>query len=243
MLTDERINQLNEFLIKLGLPAGDYERLDLALTHSSFPFENKMPTSISNERLEFLGDAVLKLAVSRYLFERFPDYQEGDLTKIRSILVSDSTLAKVAGRLDLGKYMKIGFHEKKMGGAKRPSTLACAFEAILGAFYLDGRLDELYDFLVRQLEEEVTEIDQSVTKYNHKAMLQEYTQGGGMGLPEYVVINEDGPAHNRTFEIEVFVNEESVGRGTGKSKKEAQQKAAEMALNSLGLLDEENGQK
>ena len=147
------------------------------------------------------------------------------MTKIRSILVSDNRLSKIADRLDLGKYMNIGFHEKKMGGTTRPSTLACAFEALLGAFYLDGRLDEVYDFLVNQLAEEVTEIDQSVTKYNHKAILQEYTQGGGIGLPDYRVVGEDGPAHNRTFEIEVFVNDESVGHGIGKSEKEVATKS------------------
>lgn len=237
MLTDQRIAELNELISKLKLSIDNYEYLDRALTHSSYTFENKLSSLMNNERLEFLGDAVLKLIASSYLYDRFPEYTEGELTKIRSILISDNTLAKLAAQIDLGKYVKLGYHEKKMGGSNRPSNLACAFEAFLGAFYKDGKISLLYDFLIPLLEPEVTEIDQSAAKYNFKAILQEYAQGHAMELPEYRTIREEGPPHNKTFEIEVFVNEESLGLGVGKSKKEAQQKAAEMALTSLGLLE------
>ena len=240
MLTKQRINELNELLSKLGLTIDNYECFDKALTHSSYTFENKLPSLLNNERLEFLGDAVLKLIASRYLYDRFPEYAEGELTKIRSIIVSDNVLAKIAGDLELGKYLNIGFHEKKMGGTKRSSTLACAFEAILGAFYMDGKFHQLYNYLTNVLEPKVTELDQCVARHNFKAILQEYAQGKGMELPDYRIIKEDGPAHDKTFEIEVFVNEESLGHGNGKSKKEAQQKAAEMALNALNLLDKES---
>ncbi|HSA06672.1 MAG TPA: ribonuclease III [Candidatus Gastranaerophilales bacterium] len=237
MLTANRINELNQLVSELGLTIDNYEYLDTALTHSSYTFENKYSSLLNNERLEFLGDAALKIIVSKYLFERFPEYTEGELTKIRAVMVSDNMLAKLAFDLNLGKYLNIGFHERKMGGGKRPSTLACAFEAILGAFYLDGKIDQLSDFLVTLYEDEVTEIDQSASKYNYKAILQEYTQANSMDLPDYRIINEVGPAHDRVFEIEVFVNDESIGYGAGKSKKEAQQKAAEMALTSLGLIE------
>ncbi len=237
MPDDKRLQELKKLTINLGLSIDDYDYLDLALTHSSYTFENKLDSLLNNERLEFLGDAVLKLIASRYLYDRFPEYSEGDLTKIRSILVSDSILAKLARNLNLGKYLKLGFHEKKMGGAERSSNLACAFEAVLGAFYIDGKINQLHNFLVVLFEPEVSIIDQSVAKSNFKAILQEYTQGEYMCLPEYRVVKEEGPPHNKTFEIEVFVNDKSVGHGVGKSKKEAQQKAAEMALNSLKLLD------
>ncbi len=235
MIEIQRLEELKEFITKLDLSIDNFEYLDRALTHSSYTFENKLSALLTNERLEFLGDAVLKLIASSYLYDRFPEYSEGELTKIRSILISDNTLARLAAEINLGKYLKLGYHEKKMGGSTRSSNLACAFEAFLGAFYKDGRVSQLYDFLIPLLEPEVTEIDQSATKYNFKAILQEYTQAHGMDLPDYRTVKEEGPPHNRTFEIEVFVNEESLGYGVGKSKKEAQQKAAEMALASLGL--------
>ncbi len=240
MGTELRQTELNELLNSLGLEIDNYDLLDLALTHGSYTFENKLNSVENNERLEFLGDAVLKIIASRYLYDRFPEYQEGELTKIRSILVSDKTLAKLAEKINLGKYLNLGFHEEKMGGRTRSSTLACAFEAVLGAFYLDGKLEDLHRFLPELLEDEVTEIDQSWTKHNFKAILQEYTQGSNTGLPEYSIINEEGPPHNRTFEIEVFVNGEILGYGKGKSKKEAQQFAAKMALGALGLVEKED---
>jgi len=237
VLTDKRKIELDELLKNINLSIDDYSLLDVALTHSSYNFENKLEDIEDNERLEFLGDAVLKLLASRYLYNRFPEYSEGDLTKIRAILVSDSTLASVAAKINLDKYIKMGYHEAKLGGRTRLSTLACAFEAVLGAFYLNGEIKKLYDFLVKLFEDEVTEIDQSASKYNYKAMLQEYAQANGMLVPDYIVVKEEGPAHNKNFIIEVWVNGDKLGYGEGKSKKEAHQNAARMAAVALGLLE------
>ena len=237
MIDNKRKAELHELFGKLGITCVNFDRIETALTHSSYTFENKLSPLENNERLEFLGDAVLKLIASKYLHERFPEYSEGELTKIRAILISDQVLTKVAEKINLGKYLRMGYHEEKAGGRTRPSTLACAIEALLGALYLDGLMDELQTMLVNLLQDEVTEIDQSASKHNFKAILQEYTQGEGFDLPIYMVIREEGPAHNKTFEIEVIINEEICGFGSGKSKKEAQQKAAEMAVINLCLLN------
>ncbi len=228
---------LGELIENLNITCNDYALLNTALTHSSYTFENKLSSLMCNERLEFLGDAVLKLVASDYLHERFPTYAEGELTKIRAILISDSILAQIAEKINLSKYLRIGYHEAKMGGRTRPSTLACAFEALLGALYLDGKMDELESMLINLLEDEVTEIEQCAAKYNYKAILQEYTQAEGIDLPLYNIAEESGPPHDKTFEIEVLINGEVCGFGTGKSKKEAQQKAAELAVRSLNLLE------
>jgi len=240
MVNKKRKAELNELLQSLDLTCHNYDRLDTALTHSSYTFENKLSPLESNERLEFLGDAVLKLIASDYLHERFPDYSEGELTKIRAILISDNTLTKIANQINLSKYLKVGYHEEKLGGRTRPSTLACAFEAMLGALYLDGKIHDLQLTLISLFEDTVTEIDKSTSKYNFKALIQEYTQAEGGGLPEYRILKEEGPPHSRSFEIGVFINDELCGIGAGKSKKEAQQKAAEMAARSLGLISEES---
>jgi len=237
MVDENRKTEIDEFLERVNLVVDDYSLLDTALTHSSYSFENKLTESDDNERMEFLGDAVLKLIASKYLYERFPEYSEGELTKIRAILVSDKTLAHLAAGIELDKYLKIGYHEDKLGGRKRSSTMACALEAILGAFYLDGKMDSLSDFLTELFKNEVTEIDQSASKYNYKAMLQEYVQGKGLEIPEYLVVQEEGPAHDRIFRIEVFVDGASLGFGEGKSKKEAHQIAAKSAVIALGLLE------
>ena len=237
MLNDKRKTELDELLNNLNLSIDDYSLLDVALTHSSYNFENKLAEIKDNERLEFLGDAVLKLLASRYLYERFPEYPEGDLTKIRAVLVSDNTLAHIAAKINLDKFLKIGYHEAKLGGRTRLSTLACAFESVLGAFYLDGKIENLYDFLVNLLKDDVTEIDNSASKYNFKAMLQEYAQSNGMKIPEYIVVEEKGPAHSKVFAVEVWVNGEKMGFGEGNSKKEAHQIAARIAAVALGLLE------
>lgn len=216
----------------------NYELYDKALTHSSYTYENKLSAYDNYERLEYLGDAVLKLVVSEYLFERFPDYREGELTKIRAVVVSDAALADVARAIDLGEFIVFGQSEARSGGARKVSNLACAFEALLGALYLDGKMPEIRDFLRNQLENVITEIDLSKTKDNYKAALQELTQADGGTLPTYRTVKEVGPSHNRVFHIEVLVNGEMVGYGTGRSKKEAQQQAAKQALEALNALED-----
>ncbi len=239
MINEKRKNELDKLLIETKLHIDNYSLLDIALTHSSYNFENKQDNCEDNERLEFLGDAVLKIIVSKYLYDRFPNYNEGELTKIRAFIVSDNTLAKLAAEIHLDKYLKIGFHEAKLGGRKRSSTLACAFEALLGAFYLDGKIDIITEFLIELLQDEVTDIDNSASKYNYKAMLQEYTQANEMGIPDYIVIKEEGPPHKKIFNIEVWVNGIKLGFGSGKSKKEAHQNAAKAAVFELGLIEEQ----
>lgn len=237
----ERYSVLKQFLLELGLEASEDSLwlYDQALTHSSYTYEHKFSSLKNYERLEFLGDAVLKLTISQYLYERFPYYREGDLTKIRAVIVSDAVLAVFAERLQLGDYMVFGPCEAKSGGKNKVSNLACAFEALLGALFLDGQMAFINRFIETLIEDEVTKVDLSKTKDNFKAALQELTQGDGHGLPEYMTVNEEGPAHSKLFYVDVVINGEVLGRGCGKSKKEAQQMAAKMALECLNQLPEE----
>lgn len=238
-MEEYRIYQIDELLTGLGLPTPqNYELYDQALTHSSYTYETRQSSLSNYERLEFLGDAVLKLLISEFLFEMFPHYREGDLTKIRAVIVSDAHLSKMAEQIHIGAYMVFGASEARSGGAKKSSNLACAFEALLGALFLDGALAEAREFLRHLLEEEIEKVDLSKTKHNFKAALQEFTQSHGDGLPVYRMVKETGPSHNRTFHIEVLVKHEVVGFGMGKSKKEAQQSAAKVALEVLNELDE-----
>ncbi|MBY0450218.1 MAG: ribonuclease III [Cyanobacteria bacterium] len=241
-MDDRRRLQLDTLMESLDLSPIEtpsvYDLFDRALTHSSFTYENKLNSLENYERLEFLGDAVLKLIVSEYLFERFPDYREGELTKIRAVIVSDATLADFARLMELGEFMVFGKSEARNNGANKVSNLACGFEAFLGALFLDGRLVEIRHLLVSLLEEQVTLVDMSKTKDNYKAVLQELTQAEGHGIPAYRTVLEEGPPHNKTFFIEVLVNQEPVGHGQGKSKKEAQQSAAKMALEVFNALEE-----
>jgi ribonuclease-3 len=162
---------------------------------------------------------------------------EGDLTQIRAVLVSDRTLFQIADKFNLGNYIKLGFHEEKMGGRTRQSTIACGFEALLGALYLSAKIDDLENMLVHIIEEEVTIIDESASKFNYKAILQEYTQAKYNSLPVYKIINEEGPDHEKIFEVYVKVNDEITGIGKGQTKKFAQQEAAKDAITNLGLVE------
>lgn len=204
-----------------------------ALTHSSFTYENKHHTTDNYERLEFLGDAVLKLVASEYLIEVFPHYREGELTKIRSVVVSDAMLAEFARTLNLGHYIIFGPNEAKQGGAKKQSSLACCFEALLGALFITGYFQKARDILIPFLDAEVPRIDCDPTKQNYKATLQEYTQGEGLGLPDYQTTSQQGPSHSRIFQVDVLIANKVIGQGEGRSKKEAQQNAAEDALVNL----------
>ncbi|MDD3419532.1 MAG: ribonuclease III [Candidatus Gastranaerophilales bacterium] len=239
MFSDEREKDLKLFLKEQRLKCSNLVLLDMALTHSSYINENRLEADSDYERLEFLGDAVLKLIISDYLFNIFPEYDEGRLSKIRSIIVSDTVLASFARKIGLQDYIQVGPAEEKQGGRLRESTLACAFEAVLGALYLDGRLENLYSFLIDLASREVEFIDKNDVFYNPKAILQEFTQEKYKILPIYETVLESGPAHDKTFVVQVMVKDQKVGQGQGKTKKEAQQKAAYDAIEKLGLIKDE----
>ena len=239
MISADRFKQLHEFLNSVNLTC-DTEHINIALTHSSYCYENDLPFEQCNERLEFLGDAVLKLVISNYLYKRFPHYHEGDMSPIRSIVVSDETLYKISEKINLKKYIQLGFAEDSNGGRNRHSTIACAFEAILGALYLDGKLNDAISFLQKLFEDEITHVDKEGIKANPKALLQEYYQAFSNSVPEYVLTNQEGPPHNRTFYIDVFFEGEYLASGRGTTKKAAQKDAARIACEKLKLLGDEN---
>lgn len=230
--------KIDNLLDKIGFKIENTQNVELALTHSSFSSENNLGTLENNERLEFLGDAVLKLACSEFLYKTFPKEREGVLSKFRSILVSDKLLAEYAGTIALRDYIKIGYNEEKTGGRKRLSIAACAFEALLGALYLETSQDELYKFLEPFFINAAKDISQNLPKLNAKATLQEYTQKMSKDLPEYMTLKESGKAHEKCFEIAVLYHGGELARGFGRTKKEAEQEAAYRACVGLGVIDE-----
>ena len=219
--------------------SADENLLRLALTHPSFTKEKGELDSLENyERLEFFGDSVLKLFTSKLLFETYPDYPEGKLSKIRSILVSDFTLSKIAFEIGLDKEIILGHAEEKQGGRKRESNLACSLEAVLGAYYLSGKEKAVEKFLSNYLLPYASDIDQHFEKYNAKDVFQQYTQGIDKTLPEYTTLSMQGPAHAPVFEVELSWHDEVIVVCKGKTKKEAQQECAYEACKKFGLIQE-----
>ena len=181
------------------------------------------------ERLEFFGDAVLKFVISEYLLERFPDYDEGQLTEIRSVLISDKTLGELAKNINLSKYILLGKQVQM-----RPSIMAQSLEAILGAIYTDLGIIQSQNFIVRFFGNLATNVDRDDVKDNFKAELQEYTQSKAQGTPVYSVLTVDGPPHEPLYSVSVAIGGSTVAAGSGKSKKSAEQQAAKAALEILG---------
>lgn len=215
------------------------ELFEIAITHPSYTKEKDLPSQKSYERLEFFGDSVLKLYSSELLLKKFPEYDEGKLSKIRSFLISDSTISKIALNIGLDKVIKLSQSEEKQGGRKRESNLACAFEAVLGAYYLDGKQSEVKNFLEHCLLEYIDDIEKHFEKFNAKAILQEYTQSQTKDLPEYQVISITGPDHKPTFEVQVSYCGKILGKATGSTKKEAEQNSAYIACEKLGIIKEQ----
>lgn len=226
VLSARRLKELDELLGKLHVSCGRMVLINEALTHSSYTQEH--PGSSDYERLEFFGDAVLKFVISEYLIDRFPDYNEGQLTEIRAVLVSDKVLGEIARTIGLDRYILLG-RQVQM----RPSIMAHALEAMLGAIYQDQGLFHVQNVIVRLFGAHATEIDRDEAKQNFKAQLQEYTQARGQGLPAYTVLSTDGPPHAPTFSIAVSVAGEALATGSGTSKKEAEQEAARSAMEKL----------
>lgn len=219
-----------------GIKIDNSDLFRRALTHPSYTKSNDLDFTENYERLEFLGDAVLKLVTSEILFKKYPDYAEGNMSKVRSIVVSDSILSKIAHKIGLCDLIIVAKHEAKLGLANIESVCACSFEAVLGAFYLDGKLENLKVFLADVLTPYIEEVDANFEKYNAKAKLQEYTQSLNKEIPVYKLVGEMGPAHNKIFSVEVFYKGEFVAAGQGKSKKDAEQHAAYEACKVLGVI-------
>ncbi len=237
MLSAARKNQIKVLSKKLNINLIDEELIDEALTHPSYNFELNKDNEPDYERLEFLGDSVLRICVSDFLFCKYPDYDEGKLTKIRGFVVSDKFLAEIAENLGIKEYINIGIHEEKDGGRDKESILACSFEAILGAIYKANGFSYVKDFIIKIYSSLNTDVDYIMYKYNAKELLQQYTQGINKDLPQYSIIKETGLAHDKTFEASVTYHGEEIGRGIAKTKKEAERAAAIQALKKLQVCD------
>ena len=213
---------------KLGYEFKDPSLLETALTHSSYANEFSCP---SNERLEFLGDALLGCVISVLLYEKHPSYTEGDLSKIRSRVVSGANFAKYAEMLGLGERIRLGKGEESTGGRERESNNANAFEALIGALYLDAGYEKTFEVVSRLFRDAIEEGD---LPHDSKTQLQEVSQSVFGKTPEYRVLSEEGPPHERTFTVEVRISSDLAGTGKGRSKRQSEQSAARDALRKLG---------
>lgn len=222
------------FARRLGLPFTDFLLLSRALTHRSYL--NEHPEALEdNERLEFLGDAVLDFLVGAWLYNHFPEMAEGELTRLRSALVRTEQLAAFAAAINLGRAMRLGHGEDEGGGRQRPALLCGTFEAMIGALYINSGFSAVRDFIEPLLESAAFEILSDRREQDPKSLLQEWVQSQGFAPPAYRTLSADGPEHDKTFEIEVVVDGKPFGRGRGHSKQAAAKAAARSALDSLGL--------
>ncbi|UII57863.1 ribonuclease III [Cytobacillus spongiae] len=223
------------FQEKLGIQFDNESLLKQAFTHSSYVNEHRKKPHEDNERLEFLGDAVLELTVSQYLYKKYGMMSEGELTKLRAAIVCEPSLVTFANDLVFGDLVLLGKGEEMTGGRTRPALLADVFEAFIGALYLDKGLDAVLQFLEKYV---FPKINAGAFSHvmDYKSQLQELIQRDGLGLIEYKILSEKGPAHNREFISQVALNGQELGAGKGRSKKEAEQHAAQMALVKLKEL-------
>lgn len=201
--------------------------LKTALSHTSYAYEHKGQEN--NERVEYLGDAVLELIVSEYLYHKYPDLPEGEMTKTRAYAVCEQSLAQVANRYSFSDFLLVGKCEVVTDGKHRPSILADAVEAVIGAIYLDGGMESAKHFILPNLESTIEEYIKQGNK-DYKTQLQEKLQVNGDVKIEYIVLEESGPDHDKNFKVKVMCNEKEIGIGEGKSKKEAEMEAAKRAL-------------
>lgn len=211
----------------------DKDLLKRALTHRSYLNELKYKDAKHNERLEFLGDAVLELLITKYLFENYPERPEGELTSFRAAVVRTESLAETAGELNIGEYLYMSKGEESTGGRERPYILANTIEALLGAFYVDGGITPCKQFVDTYMVPKLPKIIEDRLDIDPKSKLQEIAQELYKYTPTYELVEETGPDHDRTFIMKVIVNNEEFGQGEGKNKQEAEQNAAEAALNKL----------
>jgi len=232
MRPDETKARCAELEARLGHSFRNAALCETALTHTSWVNEAGQPERSDNERLEFLGDAVLDLVVSDLLMRRFPDRREGDLSRARAALVSEPGLAQVAVALELGRFILLGKGEERTGGRGRPSILANALEALMGAIYVDAGFDAAAAVASRLFESRIEEVDQHA-RLDYKSRLQERAQAVWQTAPVYEVVAEEGPDHDKRFEVALSLAGRPYGRAIGRSKKEAEQGAAAAALEAI----------
>ena len=223
---------LEEFQGKIRYYFNDKELLIEALSHSSYANEKRKGRN-SNERLEFLGDSVLSIVVSQYLFEHFTHLPEGELTKIRAALVCEKSLYEFAKQIDLGEHILLGKGEENTGGRERVSILADAFEAVIAAVFLDGGLEAAKRHILKFIPKDIDD-RKPVSFSDHKTILQEIIQKNPEEKVEYKLVGQSGPDHNKAFKVQVRLNSNVIGTGIGRSKKEAEQMAAKEALELMG---------
>ncbi|MHC0037197.1 ribonuclease III [Pseudoneobacillus sp. C159] len=223
-----------QFQEDIGIQFTDERLLRQAFTHSSYVNEHRKRPFEDNERLEFLGDAVLELTVSQFLYKKYTMMSEGELTKLRAAIVCEPSLVNFANELSFGRLILLGKGEEMTGGRERPALLADVFEAFIGALYLDKGIETVIEFLEKNVYPKI-----HTGAFSHvmdfKSQLQELVQRDSLGILEYRILQEIGPAHNREFKSQVSLNGGDLGIGIGKSKKEAEQHAAQMALQKLKL--------
>ncbi len=214
----------------LGYSFKNIKLLENALTHTSF----KTPYNPSNERLEFLGDAILGMVISEYLFKKFPNYSEGKLTKIKSVVVSSVTLAKIGIEMDLKRHVSVG-KGLTTGSSLPKSLIANVFEAIIAAIYIDGGLKAVFDFILKHLDNEIDIVCNNKHEKNYKSILQHFCQKEQGHIPKYKIIKQSGPDHKKTFEVVTLINNVEYCTGLGNNRKNAEQIAARKTLESLSV--------
>ena len=220
----------------IGIAFKDKKWLKQAFTHRSYLNEEREGERVSNERLEFLGDAILEFWISEKLFKLFPDYPEGKLTNLRSRLVCTSSLAKISRQLNLGNFLLLSRGEEKENGRENPSLLANTLEALIGAIYQDQGLKKTAIFLEKQLGEEIKKTARQSLLKDYKSYLQEVIQEKEKITPTYKLLKSSGPAHKKEFVFAAMAGKKKIGEGRGASKQEAQQQAAQQALEKLGVI-------
>ena len=236
---DKKNDWLKPFEKNIDYKFNNMEFLRTAMTHSSYANENKMKIIENNERLEFLGDAIINSIVSQYLYKKYLNYPEGELTKLRAKVVCESSLAFIARKIDLGSYLLLGKGEEATGGRDRDSILADAAEALIGAIFMDSDFETTNKLLLKKFEADlVYAVAKGALFIDYKTDLQENLQRISRAKIEYKVAREEGPDHNKIFHIDVMVNDQTVGTGSGRNKKEAEQMAAKDALLIMGELDD-----
>lgn len=241
-MDEERKKALKELQKKLHYRFKSLDLLDQGLRHKSFVHENPEAKGEDNERLEFLGDAVLNLVIGHLIMEGHPDYSEGSLSQLRAAVVNEARLANIAQELTLGEYLLLGKGEEMTRGREKNSILAASLEALLAAVYLDGGFKKAFQVISQQFSASLETAEQEGFYQDFKTMLQELSQKSLKATPRYLLVKEFGPDHNKVFGIKVMIQGKVAGVGAGKTKKEAEQKAAQRTLQRLHLsLKERDG--